>query len=252
MVINKPPPPSPAGILFFGGLCVGAFGLGVWQTRRFFEKQQQTQQRQANLALEPTQHLGSAAFRRTLVTGTFRHDCQVLVGPRSAPNTAKPQGLATSPMGYLVVTPLERASHGPVLVNRGWVPRNVQEWDQSTTSRTMQVVAGSYEQPRYLVADHDFQKKPPAMYWYDAEALQAYMKECLKNESDADLPYVMALQQPADPEDDSKLWKPLPPTLESIAQFKVTPSVHAGYAVTWFGLSLAGVVLTRKWMRRPR
>ena len=42
------------------------------------------------------------------------------------------------------------------------------------------------------------------------------------------------------------------PTLDSIAEFKVTPAVHAAYAVTWFGLSLAGIIMTRKLMRPPK
>ena len=45
---------------------------------------------------------------------------------------------------------------------------------------------------------------------------------------------------------------PFKPTKESVGEFKVTPTTHAGYAVTWFGLSTAGIVMTRKLITRGR
>lgn len=40
------------------------------------------------------------------------------------------------------------------------------------------------------------------------------------------------------------------PSVDNVARPKVTPAVHAGYAVTWYGLSLAGLLLTRKLILR--
>jgi hypothetical protein len=45
---------------------------------------------------------------------------------------------------------------------------------------------------------------------------------------------------------------PLRPPVQSIADFKTTPLIHAGYAVTWFGLSGAGIYMTRKLITRGR
>jgi cytochrome oxidase assembly protein ShyY1 len=45
---------------------------------------------------------------------------------------------------------------------------------------------------------------------------------------------------------------PVRPSQEYVGEFKVTPEVHAGYAVTWFGLSGAGVIMTRKLLTRGR
>ena len=45
---------------------------------------------------------------------------------------------------------------------------------------------------------------------------------------------------------------PVRPTAETVGEFKVTPATHAGYAVTWFGLSGAGMVMTRKLLTRGR
>jgi surfeit locus 1 family protein len=40
------------------------------------------------------------------------------------------------------------------------------------------------------------------------------------------------------------------PAVDQVAMPKVSPAIHAGYAVTWYGLSLAGVLLTRKLILR--
>jgi cytochrome oxidase assembly protein ShyY1 len=39
---------------------------------------------------------------------------------------------------------------------------------------------------------------------------------------------------------------------EYVGEFKVTPAVHAGYAFTWFGLSSAGIIMTRKLLSRRK
>ena len=55
-------------------------------------------------------------YRRIYTTGTYRHDQEMLIGPRIHDGTN----------GYLVVTPLERGSDGSkVLVNRGWIPKGL-------------------------------------------------------------------------------------------------------------------------------
>mmetsp|Transcript_13083 Transcript_13083/g.27657 ORF Transcript_13083/g.27657 Transcript_13083/m.27657 type:complete len:512 (-) Transcript_13083:158-1693(-) len=45
---------------------------------------------------------------------------------------------------------------------------------------------------------------------------------------------------------------PVKPPREFVGEFKVTPEIHAGYAFTWFALSGAGTVMTRKLLRRVR
>lgn len=69
-------------------------------------------------------------YRRVYVTGRFRHDQEMLVGPR----------MRDGEQGYMVVTPLERdgddggegggGGSSKVLVNRGWVSKA--KADQST------------------------------------------------------------------------------------------------------------------------
>jgi cytochrome oxidase assembly protein ShyY1 len=42
-----------SGKVFFGGLCVGTFYLGCWQTQRYFEKISLIDQRKKELAEDP-------------------------------------------------------------------------------------------------------------------------------------------------------------------------------------------------------
>ena len=55
-------------------------------------------------------------YRRVYTTGYFRHDLEMLIGPR----------IHGGNDGYLVITPLERDTVGStVLVNRGWIPKKL-------------------------------------------------------------------------------------------------------------------------------
>jgi surfeit locus 1 family protein len=57
-------------------------------------------------------------YRRIYATGHFRHDQEMLIGPR----------MHDGHEGYLVITPLEREGEGTtVLVNRGWIAKKFKE-----------------------------------------------------------------------------------------------------------------------------
>ncbi|KAG0650238.1 Cytochrome oxidase assembly shy1 [Hyphodiscus hymeniophilus] len=57
-------------------------------------------------------------YRRIYASGHFRHDQEMLIGPRMHDGND----------GYLVITPLEREGKGTtVLVNRGWIPKKWKE-----------------------------------------------------------------------------------------------------------------------------
>lgn len=55
-----------------------------------------------------------------LVRGTFRHDQEMLLGPR----------VRDGVNGYFVITPMERSGGDKILVNRGWIPKT--RGDQKT------------------------------------------------------------------------------------------------------------------------
>ena len=52
-------------------------------------------------------------YRRVYTSGQFRHDKEMLIGPRMREGND----------GYLVITPLERGDASTVLVNRGWISK---------------------------------------------------------------------------------------------------------------------------------
>lgn len=58
-------------------------------------------------------------YRRVYTTGRFRHDREMLIGPR----------MRDGEEGYMVITPLERDDDpgATVLVNRGWVPKTLRD-----------------------------------------------------------------------------------------------------------------------------
>jgi cytochrome oxidase assembly protein ShyY1 len=181
---------STAGKAFFGGLCAGTFGLGCWQSKRLLEKQELVASRQIDLAMEPSNMLTESAFtsddtqksfRRVLLTGTFQHDRQVLVGPRGPPAGALPDGPGTSaagmsqaPQGYFIITPMQldsdpsaASSTSTVLVNRGWIPRHmappseheVQMQERRQQHEVMKMEQQNIEAPLQRQVEQQFQQQ---------------------------------------------------------------------------------------------
>lgn len=102
---------------------ITAFCLGTWQIYRLKWKTDlmakcEDRLVRAPLPLPPRIDADAVAdfeYRRVTTTGRFRHDREMLIGPR----------MRDGEHGYMVVTPLDRtATHGhgsTVLVNRGWI-----------------------------------------------------------------------------------------------------------------------------------
>eukprot|EP00977_Amphora_coffeiformis_P022822 scaffold11610_cov90-Amphora_coffeaeformis.AAC.1 len=105
---------SLAGKAVFGSLCAGTFGLGVWQTQRYFEKQTLMQQREVDLKAPPLTDLtllqqppsgssssssSSVSFRRIQLQGHYLHQAEFLVGPRGPPPGALPDKPGSSAAG---------------------------------------------------------------------------------------------------------------------------------------------------------
>lgn len=267
---------SRAGQVFFGGLCVGTFGLGTWQTKRYWDKIQLIQERQDDLQQEPVtefklkdilhqqQSSKKNSCQQLQLHGRFDHQHEFLVGPRGPPPGAFADGggMSSSPQGFYVITPLKLAITGEtVLVNRGWVPRamvvpdrrrshnntattnDLLQWERPDTTQLVAVPSRA-ETPTFswLVPQHDFESQPPRLYWYDPAAMLQAAGVSHKQPS----LMVTAVQQ----QQKQKLQLPLRPSVEHVGDFKVTPATHVGYAATWYGLSLAGVYMTRMLLRR--
>lgn len=167
------------GKLFFSSLCVLTFGLGSWQTKRYFEKVEMVHKREDDLGMDPlptfddwsslkntidtTKTDGSAlekSYRRVHLHGEYQHQHEILIGPRgpppgalaeSGPNSGRGGGggMSSSAQGYLVVTPFvvsndafhTQKSRG-ANSKRGWVG-----WlfDKSSESPYVESTAASKE-----------------------------------------------------------------------------------------------------------
>lgn len=104
-----------------------------------------------------------------------------------------------------------------------------------------------------MVAQHDFSRQPAILYWFDLATLQE-MANPYDNSKDAPC-YALATRVVPDDDDDAKNGQdafPLAPSAQQVGEFPVPPAMHVGYAVTWYGLSLAGAYMLRMLLTRGR
>lgn len=133
MTPTRSPLPSllPAGIAALVSLAI-LLALGTWQLQRLAWKEGLIAQIQARSFGEPGEVAPEGAwpawraeadeFRRVRVTGTFRHDREVLVHGLMASAVKGHPG-----QGFYVFTPLERPDGSTVIVNRGFVPTELKD-----------------------------------------------------------------------------------------------------------------------------
>ncbi|KAL9126590.1 MAG: hypothetical protein Q9217_004382 [Psora testacea] len=112
------------GLIILLLIPITAFALGTWQVFRLQWKTElitkfEDRILKPPLPLPPQVNplaIKDFDYRRVYATGLFRHDQEMLIGPR----------IRDGNDGYLVVTPLEREGDGSkILVNRGWIPKKL-------------------------------------------------------------------------------------------------------------------------------
>jgi len=135
------------------------------------------------------------------------------------------------------------------------------EWDRPVPNAEQRdhvsvvVVPTKKETPRMLVAEHNMKERPPRLFWYDLETIQQWIGW----KKSAPLQLYMAVSspssdggpQPSSSSSPSMSW-PVAPPVEAVGDFKVSPVIHASYAVTWYGLSAAGLYMTRMMLTKGR
>lgn len=112
------------------------------------------------------------------------------------------------------------------------------------------------EEPKYLVAEHNFATHPAVLYWYDMPAMLAVAD--IPNPPQPPPPLLLVTQvhddddpAPAAADADAAAW-PVQPPADRVGEFKVSPAVHVGYAATWYGLCAAGLYMMRTLVTRGR
>ncbi|OJJ43423.1 hypothetical protein ASPZODRAFT_74468 [Penicilliopsis zonata CBS 506.65] len=110
------------GLIILALIPIISFGLGAWQVQRLEWKTKLIAKVEDRLVKPPLplpprvdpDAISEFDYRRVLATGHFRHDQEMLVGPR----------MREGEDGFLVITPLERGEgQSTVLVNRGWISK---------------------------------------------------------------------------------------------------------------------------------
>jgi len=227
-------------------------GLGWWQIARLNWKRDQVELRRSTLfgdGAEPAslrgadvsaELLGSMVNRRVLLTGRFDHAEEVLVGIRQLPSAGEGE---RGQHGYLVLAPLQLQDGTRVLVNRGWVPREMRAPGRRahlrpTDEATLHAVVrpgenGAFWMPGGKAASREWT-------FIDAAAIASATRS-------ADCDAIFEVTASPGTEEAAELAMPRPRTLESYMHFPVTPYKHQVYAGTWFALSASSAC----WCPRP-
>ncbi|KAK3996497.1 cytochrome oxidase assembly protein shy1 [Cladorrhinum sp. PSN332] len=113
------------GLIILAIIPITAFFLGSWQVQRLKWKTDLVAKCEDRIVRPPLplparvdpDVIADFDFRRVYMYGKFRHDQEMLVGPR----------MRDGEQGYIVVTPLEREGDpgATVLVNRGWISKKM-------------------------------------------------------------------------------------------------------------------------------
>lgn len=274
--------------LFFGAPIAVTFSLGVWQLFRLDQKNHLIHQRQDRLNSPPLQLSDLAAdsaisdleYRRIVMSGQFRHDDEVLIGPRPAPTSLSDSILQwAGTTGFLVVTPLavdddSKTGILPLLV-RGWIPQRLS--DPSTresvsvkplrqSSALRHAASVSTDEPSLrepglngaerIVAIVKPQSEirnrftpdnnPGKGEWYYIDA--KHIANSLRERPVSGRPILFELL-----EGGTAAGWPFPKSEEDHMTFRTPPSTHIIYAVTWFSLCTTLSILTRsRFLARPQ
>ncbi|EEB11739.1 Surfeit locus protein, putative [Pediculus humanus corporis] len=128
--------PNKTGSLFLLTIPVIAFGLGTWQIKRKFEKNEQIKELRKKVDLPPIplpknfEELNELEYRKVKVKGKFDHSKEIYLGPITLLGehnllSGFSSLLSTARYtGYQVITPFKLSDRKEtILVNRGWIPK---------------------------------------------------------------------------------------------------------------------------------
>ena len=207
-------------------------GLGSWQVQRLNWKNDLIYGRQVALDVEPVAMpsrddiVERMSFRRVVVTGTFIHDQEFYF---YAPKSGK--------TGYRVVTPVLQELGLTLLVDRGWIPADKLdpatrpegqiEGDISITGIVRTDIVG-IQGP---LPDNDVENNE--WFWVDPTAMSAVHGMYYR-------PALVVADETANPGG----WPRGDATVPGLR------NPHLGYAITWFSLAFALVLIWILALRR--
>lgn len=225
---------SRGGIIFLITCIALLCTLGTWQVKRLHWKNEVLQTLEKEYARDPLKNrFGAAHFRRIatqspaiaygMIRGHFRHNFEMLIGPRTHDGAP----------GYNVITPFAMAGDGGhVLVNRGWIPLDKADPSTRTESQTGGVVtltglARLPDKPNFFTPAND----PAKHIWYSINPPEMATAANVPN-----FPDTIFYAETQDP------W--LTNTYPVMAATRaMPPNNHLQYAIFWFTMALVFAAL---------
>lgn len=219
----------PTAAAWLAIICVTSLmlGLGFWQLARLEWKEALMASIARGVASPPESTLPHSAlllkeqgFKRFAVRGELLHQHELHLAAR----------YYRSKLGYHIITPLKLEDGRVLLVNRGWVPTDKKE----SATRPETIVWGMQHYTVMLRTDRDYTFFTPdhdishnIWFWRDIPQMRKATK----------LP-LMAVSGDVVMENLAPDMLPIP------ADGNITlRNDHLGYAVTWFMVALAGVII---------
>lgn len=218
-------------------MLVVLLGLGTWQVRRLAWKQAILAQIAHAEAAAPVPLPATPGtpfpppFTKVAVTGTLMHDRSALYAAEVRDTRAGPE------LGAYLIEPLRRAGAPPVLVDRGWVPLKPKA--PVAMPQGQVTIAGYVHQastPGLFSAPDDVAGRH--FYTLDPGAIGA----ALGLEHVA--PFILIALAPPPP---PGMPQGLPIPAEHLPR---PPNNHLAYAITWYGLAAALLVIFVIWARK--
>ncbi|KAF9183586.1 surf-like protein [Haplosporangium sp. Z 767] len=220
------------------------FALGTWQVQRLRWKVDLIESLEERMSLDaiplPRKVNLSAIedfeYRKVKVTGRFRHDQEILLGPRTR-GDGQP--------GYFLITPLERGNGSKILVRRGWVPR--EKKDQATRQEGLVegevTVEGLLRTGEQKASSFVPENNPEKNEWYSLDV------EAMAKLSDSQPVVVeMILDTPQHLIKSELIDKNIPVGRSPVVELR---NNHKEYIVTWYSLCVATTAMLYILMRRP-
>jgi surfeit locus 1 family protein len=209
--------------------------LGSWQIERLFWKERLIAQREAAVAAAPvpvpqsSEDARGMEFRHATDEGVFLHDKEIFLGATSE----------AGGQGYQVLTPLLEPSGRIVFVNRGYIPAELKDPAKRAAGR----ISGTVRlqgllrlppggRPVWFLPDN----RPDLNYWFwvDLPAMSA------ANHIDRVAPFYIDADATPNPGGWPK---------GGVTRL-VLPNNHLQYAITWFSLAVALIVIYVLYHRR--
>lgn len=203
-------------------------GLGTWQIHRLHWKEAilaQIARAEAAPAVPLTGH--PSPFEKVAVTGTLRPGLSASYGVDVRDTHAGTE------MGTFLIQVLDRPGQPPLLVDRGWVPRNrTTALAQPQGETTIVGYAHPPETPGLFSPGDD----PAARVFYTLDPARIGASLGLRRVA----PFILVALGPPSPQ----AW---PAPAQHLPR---PPNNHLNYAMTWFGLAGALVVIYGSWARK--